>query len=591
MKKILVIALLFASSSLFATKQYYLSINEKPKYKKGFKHFEYVNPNAPKGGVFRSAVQGTYDSLNVFTLKGMSGAGIGLIYDTLMTESLDESSVSYPLIAEAVEVDKNNAWVRFFINKKARFADGKPVRAEDVKFSFDLLTSKGSPIYKRYYFDVKEAIVEDKYTVKFVFKRNTNKELPLILGQLSILPKHFWQNKDFLKSDHVLPLGSGAYKIKEYKFGKFISLELDENYWAKDLNVNLGQNNFGVIRYDYYKDKTVILEAFKAGLVDFTMENMAKNWATLYVGKNFDNGKIKKEAIPHQMPIGMQGFVFNQRNELFKSIKVRRALNLAFDFEWTNKKLFYSQYKRTTSYFDNCELKATGKPSKKELELLEPFRKDLPKEVFEEAYKPNVTKGYGNMRKELRKALGILKEDGWSFGKDKILQKNGREFKFDILLRSPTFEKVLNPFVQNLAKIGIKASIRVVDGVAYANRMRNFDFDMAVVTYGASFSPGNELRNYWSSKSFGIKGSRNYMGLRSSVVDSLIETIVTAPDRKSLVTAVKALDRVLTHSYLLIPNYHINAFRVAYWNKFDKPKIAPKMGFGLFTWWIKKAYR
>lgn len=579
--------LVFANLTLQAQKQYFLAINDSPKYKQGFKHFEYVNPNARKGGTFKTAAQGTYDSFNAFTLKGTTAAGIGLMYDTLMVGSMDENSISYPLLAQAVEVSPKNEWVKFFINKKAKFHDGKEVTAEDVKFSFDLLTTKGSPVYKRYYFDVKEAVVLDKYTIQFNFKRNTNKELALILGQLSILPKHFWKDKDFLKSDSIIPVGSGAYKIKDYKFGKYIIYELDKNYWAKDLNVNVGQNNFGLIWYDYYKDRTVILEAFKAGNIDFIMENTAKNWATLYVGKNFDNGKIVKKEITHERPQGMQGIVFNQRNPLFQDIHVRRALNLAFDFEWTNKKLFYNQYKRLSSYFDNCELKARGKPSKEELALLEPYKNILPKEVFKEAYKPNITKGDGNVRKELREALSILKKQGWKFDKNKILAKNGKEFKFEILLGSPTFEKVLNPFIKNLKKIGIKASIRIVDQVAYANKMKDFDFDMTIKRYMASNSPGNELRNYFASKSVDIKGSRNYMGVKSKAIDGLIDKIVTAPTRKDLIIATHALDRVLTHSYLVIPNWYIASFRVAYWDKFDQPKIAPKYGFGLFTWWIK----
>ncbi len=577
--------LLFTCS--YGKKQYFLSINETPKYKQNFPHFEYVNPKAPKGGSLKMAVQGTYDSFNIFTLKGHSASGIGLLYDSLMVGSGDENSVYYPLLAQAVEVDEGNKWVRFFINKKARFHDGLPVKAKDVKFTFDTLMSKGSPIYKRYYQDVKEAIVESEYVVKFTFKKDNNKELPLILSQLSIFPEHFWKNKDFLDSDGIVPMGSGAYRVKKYEFGKYIVLERDKDYWAKSLNVNLGQYNFDEIWYDYYKDKSIILEAFKSGNIDFIYENTAKNWATLYKGKNFDNGNIVKEEIHHEMAQGMQGFVYNLRNPLFKNRNVRRALNLAFDFEWINKKLFYSQYKRTSSYFDNSYLKALNKPSKEELVLLERFKSSLPKEVFGDAYKPHVTKGDGNIRKELREALRILKKEGWKF-KDKVLQKDGRKFSFEILLGSNSFEKVINPFIQNLKKIGIKASIRVIDQVAYMNKVQNFDFDMIVATYGVSLSPGNELRNYWGSKSASIKGSRNYMGLQSKPVDFLIEKVVTARSSKELTTAVKALDRVLTFGYYVIPNWHINTFRVAYWNKLKKPKISPKYDLGLFTWWIDK---
>lgn len=584
------LALILLCSSLFAEKQYYVSINETPKYQKGFKHFDYVDPNALKGGALKMAAQGTFDSFNIFTLKGHSAAGIGLLYDTLMVGSADENSVYYPLLAEAIEISPKNDWVRFFINKKARFHDNTPVKAEDVKFSFDTLISKGSPVYRRYYQDVKEAVVEDEYSIKFVFTKNNNKELPLILGQLVVFPKHFWNDKDFLDSDSINPIGSGAYKIKDYKFGKYIVFKRDSNYWAKDLNVNVGQYNFDEIWYDYYKDRTVILEAFKAGDVDFMMENSAKNWATQYKGTNFDNGKIIKKEIDHQRAQGMQGFAFNLRNPIFQDREVRRALNLVFDFEWTNKKLFYNQYKRLTSYFDNCELKAVGKPSDEELKLLNPLKNSIPKEVFGKAYKTNVTKGDGNIRKELKEALKILQNRGWKFNKNKILAKDRKEFKFEILLTSKTFEKVLNPFIQNLKKIGIIATIRVVDQVAYANKLKNFDYDMMVVVYGVSLSPGNELRNFWGSDSVSMKGSRNYMGIESKAVDSLIDSIVTAPSRKELITAVRALDRVLTYGYYVIPNWYINNYRVAYWNKFLQPKISPKYGFGLFAWWIKEEF-
>jgi len=592
MKNIVKIALAttILCTSLFAQKQQYISISGEPKYKAGFDHFEYVNPEAKKGGTFKVATSGTFDSFNSFALKGTSAAGIGMLYDTLMTSSLDEPFVYYPLVAQAVEISPNNDWVKFYINKKAKFQDGKEVTAQDVKFSFDLLTTKASPQYKRYYFDVKEAVVIDKYTVQFNFKRNNNKELALILGQLAILPKHFWQDKNFLKSDAIIPLGSGAYKIDTYKFGKYISYKLDPNYWAKDLNVNVGQNNFGKIQYDYYKDRSVTLEAFKAGEFDYRMESIAKNWATLYTGKNFDNKKIIKKEIPHEKAQGMQGFVFNLRNPLFQDINNRKALNLVYDFQWANKKLFYNQYKRLDSYFANCELSPKGKPSKEELVLLEPFRKTLPKEVFGEAFKNNETKGDGNIRKELRAALKILKKAGWKF-ENKVLVKDGKKFEFEILLGSASMEKVLNPYIKNLKKLGIIAKIRIIDQVAYANKLKNFDYDMTTRVFGVSLSPGNELTNYWGSKAKDIKGSKNYIGISSPAVDTMIDHIVTAQTRDELITATRALDRVLTHNYYVISNWYIPSYRLAYWNKFEQPKITPKYGLGIFTWWIKDEFR
>ncbi len=581
---------IFFTSLLFAQKQQYLTLSGEPKYKNGFEHFIYVNPKAKKGGMLKISTVGTFDSFNPFILKGSSAAGINMIYDTLMADSLNEPFVSYAFIAQYVEVSPKNDWVKFYINKKAKFHDGKKITAHDVKFSFDTLINKASPRYKRYYFDVKEAIVLDKYTIRFDFKRNDNKELAFILGQIPILPKHFWKDKDFLDSDSIVPLGSGPYKVDTYKFGKYISYKRVKNYWAKNLNVNIGQNNFGKIKYDYYKDRTVTLEAFKAGEFDYRMENIAKNWATLYKGSRFDSGEIIKTEIAHEQPSGMQGFVFNLRNPLFKDREVRKALNLAFDFEWTNKKLFYNQYKRLNSYFANCELSARGMPSKDELELLEPFKNELPKEVFGKAFKNNTTNGSGNIRKQLRGALKILKKAGWKF-KNKVLVKDGRKFEFEILLASNSMEKVLNAFIKNLKKIGIIAKIRVMDQVAYANKLKNFDYDMIVSNFWVSLSPGNEQRNYWGSRAANIKGSRNYIGIKSKAVDALIDHIVSAHNRAELITAVRALDRVLTHNYYVIPNWYMSAYRLAYWNKFEQPKIAPKYGLGLFTWWFKEEYR
>ncbi|WP_321311237.1 extracellular solute-binding protein [Halarcobacter sp.] len=590
MKYLVIVVLFFYTNMLFAQKQAYITIGNEPKYKEGFKHFEYTNPNAKKGGVFKAATIGTFDSFNPFILKGRSAAGIGMVYDTLMTSSLDEPFVYYPLIAQYVEISKDNDWVKFYINKKARFQDGKEVTAQDIKFSFDTLINKGSPQYKRYYFDVKEAVVLDKYTIQFNFKTNKNKELPLILGQLKVLPKHFWKNKDFLDSDSVIPLGSGPYIVDKFKYGKYVSYKLDKNYWAKNLNVNVGQYNYGKIQYDYYKDRTVTLEAFISGEFDYRMENSAKNWATLYTGENFDKGKIVKKEIKHEKAQGMQAFVFNIRKPLFQDIEVRKALNLAFDFEWTNKKLFYNQYKRLNSYFANCELSAVGKPSKEELKLLDPFKNELPKEVFGEAFKSNITDGSGNIRKQLRKALKILKSAGWKF-ENKVLVKDGKKFEFEILLGSSSMEKVLNPYIKNLEKIGVIAKVRVIDQVAYANKIKSFDYDMTIRNFRVSLSPGNEQRNYWGSQAANIKGSKNYIGIKSKAVDSLIDTIIKAQTRKELITAVRALDRVLTHNYYVIPNWYISSYRLSYWNKFNQPKIAPKYGLGVFTWWIKEEFR
>ena len=588
LKKVILLVLLFAST-LFAQKQYSLAINSTAKYQKDFKHYDYVNPNAPKGGILKLSDSGTFDSLNLFTLKGQKAAGLGLMFDSLMTSSLDEPFTSYPLVALSFELSKNNDYIIFHINKNAKFRNGKNITAKDVKFSFETLINKGSPIYKRYYFDVKNVEVLSDLSVKFNFKTNKNKELPAILGQFSIFSQDFWENKDFEKSDNIIAMGSGPYKIEKYKFSKYITYKRDKNYWAKDLNVNKGHYNFDKIKYDYYKDTNVALEAFKAGEFDFRQEYTAKNWKTLYKGKNFDNKSIIKKEIKNEKANGKQGFIFNLRNPLFDDINVRKALNLAFDFQWTNKKLFYSSYKRLNSYFANCELSSYNSlPSKDELKLLNPYKDILPKSIFNEKFKNNVTKGDGKIRKELRTALKILKKAKWKF-KNGVLVKNNKKFEFEILLASSTFEKILNPFIKNLKKIGIIARIRIMDSVAYTNKVNDFDFDMIVGTYGVALSPGNELNNYWSSKSANIKGSRNYIGVKSKVVDDLISKIVIAKDRPSLITAVKALDRVMLNNYYLISNWYLGLDRIAYNSKLLQPKIKPKYSLGIHTWWIDKS--
>lgn len=586
--KILFIVLIL-SANIYAKKESYMSLGTTPKYQKNFTHFDYVNPKAKKGGTYKQASRGTYDSFNPFILKGLSASGIGLLYDTLMSASADESSVYYPLIAKEVEIDENNNWVIFYINENARFSDGSHVRAEDVKFSFDILIEKGSPQYKRYYSDIKDVEVLNDLSVRFNFKTNTNKELPVILVSLNIMSKKFWSDKDFIKADDTVPLGSGPYLIDSYKFGKYIKYKRNKNYWAKDLNVNLGSYNFNKIQYDYYKDQSVTLEAFKAGEFDYREEYTAKTWATMYKGKNFDNGLIKTENRMHENPQGMQAFGFNLRNPLFKNKEIRKAINLAFDFEWTNKQLFFSQYKRSQSYFDNSELSSSGLPSKEELLLLNPLKNQIPSSVFQEEFKTNITKGSGKIRKELRAALKILKKEGWSF-KNKVLVKDGKEFVFEILLYQPNFERVVQPFIKNLKKIGIIASLKVLDAVSYSNKVKNYNFDMMVISYPVSLSPGNELKYFWGSLSADIRGSQNYMGIKNPAIDTLIDHVIIAKNRKELLTSVKALDRVMLNNYYVIPQWHSSSYRIAYWNKFNQPKIHPKYSIGIMTWWFKDEY-
>ncbi len=558
------------------------------KYSAEFKHFDYVNPEAPKGGTLRQAAIGTFDTFNDFILKGVSAAGIGMIYDTLMAKSDDEPFSEYGLIAEKAEVAPDRTSVVFFINPQARFHDGHKISAADVVFTFNLLLEKGQPMYKRYYADVTGVEALDEGRVKFSFKDGSNRELPLIVGQLVVLPRHFWKDKEFDHADLTVPLGSGPYRVKSFVAGKSITYERVADYWAADLPVNKGRNNFAKLVFDYYRDATVALEAFKSGEYDFRLENVSKNWATLYKGPQFRDGRIIKKEIPHKIPQGIQGFVFNTRRSFFADRRVREALIYAFDFEWSNKNLFYNQYTRCNSYFSNSELAAIGPPSPAEIELLKPFAKQLPAEVFKDSYHLPTTDGHGNNRRNLRRAAALLKSAGWTIKNRKLVDKNGKPFHFEILLMAPAFERIVLPYKKNLARLGVDVEVRVVDTAQYLNRVRKFDFDMVVWSFGQSESPGNEQRYYWHSEVADIPGSRNLAGIKSPAVDALVEKVIHAQDRKSLITATRALDRVLEWGFYVMPHWYVSSFRIAYWNKFAQPAIHPQYGLGLMTWWIGK---
>jgi microcin C transport system substrate-binding protein len=423
-------------------------------------------------------------------------------------------------------------------------------------------------------------------SVKFSFRTGNNRELPQIVGEMPVLSKAYWSTRDFEKTTLEAPLGSGPYKVESFDVGRTITYRRVADYWGKDLPVNRGRNNFDVIRYDYYRDQTVALEAFKAGNYDIRVENVAKNWATGYDSPAFRDGLFKKEEIPNKVPAGMQGFGFNTRRDFFKDPRVRQALSYLFDFEWTNKNLFYDAYTRTESYFSNSELASSGLPSPDELKILEKYKEQIPDEVYTKAYEPPKTDGSGNLRDNMRQALRLLKEAGWSVKGEKLVNDAGQPFAFEFLLDQPEFERIVLPFVQNLGRIGITASIRKIDPAQYENRMKTFDYDMAVVAFGESLSPGNEQRDFWSSAAADETGGQNYLGVKSKAVDDLVDLIINAPDRPSLVTRVHALDRVLLHGYYVIPNWHLSYFRVAAWDKFLRPKISPSYALAVDTWWI-----
>ena len=455
-----------------------------------------------------------------------------------------------------MEQAEDNTWVRFHLRPEARFHDGQPITASDVVFTFNTLLEKGAPFYKAYYGDVKEVVAEDEHSVIFHFTHARNRELPLVLGQLPVLPEHYWSERDFSRTGLEPPLGSGPYRIGQVRPGRTVTFERVTDYWAADLPVRRGFYNFDRIVVDYYRDLGVALEAFKAGQFDFNEEFSAKNWSTGYDSPALSDGRIIREEIPNLNTRGMQGFVFNLRKPYFQDVRVRKAIALLFDFEWANSRLFHGAYERSSSFFGNSELGAEGLPGEDELALLEPLREQLPAEVFGPAYVPPVTDGSGNIRDQRRQAYELLQEAGWRIENDQLVNADGEQLSFEFLLIQADFERVLLPFKRNLASLGIDMQLRRIDVSQYVNRLRSRDFDMVVSSFAQSNSPGNEQREYWHSSSADNPGSRNLMGLRDPVIDQLVEGLIQADSRAELITYTRALDRVLRAGHYLIPNYH-----------------------------------
>lgn len=570
-----------------------LAMHGTPKYAADFKHFDYVNADAPKGGEFRQFTIGTFDSLNPFIVKGIPAAGIGMIYMTLLESSADEAFAEYASLAQSVEVPDDRAWVIFNLYPDAKWHDGVAITADDVVWTFNTLIAEGSPFYKAYYGDVKTVEALSPTRVKFTFATTGNRELPLILGQINILPKHYWTagGRKFGETTLTPPPGSGPYKIGTVKPGEMIDYVRVTDWWAKDHPVNKGRYNFDKIVYEYYRDANVALEAFLGGRYDFRQENTAKLWATAYDSPAVKDGRIKKETITHELPQGSQGFIYNLRKPVFRDIAVRKALAYAFDFEWSNKQYAHDSYKRTRSYFSNSDMAATALPDAAELKWLEPFRDQLPPDIFTTIYEPPKTDGSGNNRDNLRIAAKMLDDAGYILGKDGIRahKTTGQRLEFEFIDNNPAFERWIMPFVQNLQKIGVKANYRSIDEAQYQNRMNNFDYDMTVMVIPQSSSPGNEQREFWGTDRADMPGSRNYIGIKDPVVDKLIVNIIMAKTRDDLVTATRALDRVLLQGYYMIPNWHMAAWRIAYWDKFGKPETIPEFGLPVAeTWWAKQ---
>ena len=555
-----------------------------PKYSADFTHFEYVNPDAPKGGELVLSTIGTYDSFNRYAPRGDADVNSEAFYDTLMVASDDELGVVYPLIAESIEYPEDYTWVSFNVNPDARFQDGSAITAEDVVFSFNKFKEQGVSQFKSYYKDVESVKAVSPLKVTFTFKQS-NRDYVSSLASLTILPQQYWAERDLSEPLAEPPLGSGAYKVAEHKMGQFTAYEVIEDYWARNLPSRKGLLNFKRIRYDYYRDDTVALEALKAGEYDFRRENIAKQWAESYDVPAVKSGDLVKEELQHEIPQPMQAFVFNTNKELFKDRRVREALNYLLDFEWLNKNLFYSSYSRNASYFENTPYKAQGKPEGLELEILSGFKDQLPAEVFGEVWRPNTTGGDGNIRDEMRQALRLLKEAGWEL-KDKTLinSNSGEPFAFEMLLYSPTMERVVLPFKRNLERVGIQVDIRMVDSTQYLNRLRSRDFDMTPQGYSAVPYPSANMKFAWHSDF--IDSTYNQAGVSNPVIDELLDQIAQSQgDEERLLALGHAFDRVALWNFYVIPQWHSKSFRIAYWNKFSRPDVRPKYAIGLDSWW------
>ncbi|MCW3477499.1 extracellular solute-binding protein [Limobrevibacterium gyesilva] len=566
-----------------------LSLMGKPALPPGFTHFPYVNPDAPKGGEVALSAVGTFDSFNPFIVRGTAAADVSRVWDTLLRPNADEAEGAYGHLAETIEIPADHLGVTFELRPQARFHDGTPVTAEDVVWTFNMLLEKGRPFYRQYYADVASVTAEGPRRVVFRFKSAHNRELPLILGQMAVLPKHWWAGRDFDRPLTEPPLGSGPYRIGRFEFGRTLVMERVKDYWARDLPTARGLANFDQRRTEYFRDATVAMEAFKAGQTDFREENIAKDWATGYDFPAVQKGLVKKELLRHHMPTGMQGYGMNTRRPLFRDVRVRQALALVFDFEWANANLFYGSYTRTDSYFSNSDLASSGLPEGAELALLDKYRDKLPPQLFTEPYKLPVTDGSGNNRAELRRALALLKEAGWEVRDRKLVNAQGQPFSFEILLDQPAFERVSLPYVQWLARLGVDARVRTVDPAQYQRLMDSYDYDMSVVAIGESESPGNEQSGYWTCASARPEGGDNLMGICDPVVDALVDQVVNASDRERLVTATRALDRVLLWGWYVVPQWHLQSVRVAYWDRFGKPDKPVRTGLAFDSWWIDPA--
>lgn len=567
-----------------------LALYDTPALSEDFTHFPHVNPDAPKGGsMTRTAVGGSFDSTNPFIIRGTPASGISQIYDTLMTSNPNEPFSLYGLLASGVRLDPEREWIEFDLRPEARFHDGEPVTADDVVFSLDILREQGNPFYRNYYAGVDDAVALDDHRVRFNFNDTDSCELPLIVAQMPVLPRHYWESRDFTSPTLAKHPGSGPYQIETVDPGQRIVFKRDDNYWGKDLPVNVGRYNIDRLAYDYYRDRDIAWQAFKAGLTDFRTDARAATWAIGYDFPAYHEGLIKRITIPDVNPSRMQAFVFNLRKEKFQDPRVREALSLTFDFPWLNTNIFYGAYQRTESFFQNSEMQATGQPSKEELALLEPFRDELIDSHRSDRLftQPLPIDQPEDQRERLHRALTLLREAGYHVeGQRLVHQESDEPLTLEVLLYDSGLERVVQPMLRNMARLGVQTSLRIVDINQYLNRLRSFDYDMVISQFPQSNNPGNEQRDFWTSAAAQQPQSRNLMGLSHPAVDQLVEQLIRASSRDELHTVTHALDRVLRWGFYVIPHYHSGETRIAVWDKFEYPEPFPKYAMDFDAWWV-----
>lgn len=587
------------SAQTVITRTSALSLYDSPKYRPGFRHFDYVNPSAPKGGKITLPALGSFDTLNPYLLKGVSAMesiaiyGISEMNEPLMIgtswyqKSGDEPQSAYCLICSELEFPDDFTWVIFHINPQARFHNGEQITAHDVARSFELLQSDAAnPLYKNLYGNVRAAEVLDSRRVKFQFRQPDNRSLILRLGELPVMSKKHWDTHDFGNSSGTRQPLSGPYRIKDFKLGNYLVLERVADFWAKDHPLYRGQHNFNEVKFEFFRDRTVAFEAFKSGRLDFWIEYVAKNWAYAYDFPAVNSGLVVKRAIPHQIPSGTQAFFINNRRDKFKDVRTRKAISILFDFAWINRNIFAGAYRRSQTHYPNSVMGAQGVPGEAELKLLEPWRSRLPAELFEKPFSFPEYDGSGNVRSGLKQAFALLKEAGWEFRQKKLVNSStGQPFSLELMIDSPSFQRVLLPFVKNLQKVGIDANIRIVDSTQLKARLDVFDFDMAVYVLPQTATPGQEQRLYFHSSQARVKGSRNLSGIEDPVVDAMLDRIGQAGSLHELITASRALDRVLLWNYYTIPQWYLDYHRIAYWNHFGQPEQPARLNLAFQTWW------